>query len=503
MALSQAELNIDELKGFVKHMVSNNRFLQKTGKMPVAINIVGESGIGKTTSLLQVGAELELDVVKINLAQIEELSELTGYPVRQFQLCANPNAQPAAVVQESQPTTRKIKIKEIVKKMVNQEVTVMEEQEVDDFIISYVKKQVLEGGKFITKDIEVKTPGKVMKEVPVTKMMDVEIEEEIEIEKEVTDSPASVSAPVQTEGCIWVDEQAIQEYLKQGYSFTGQKRMSYCAPEWIADKPAGGILLLDDFNRANERFMQAVMELVDRQTYISWKLPKDWHIMLSSNPTGGDYFVQEQDSAQKTRYISVNLKFDAEVWAKWAEGAGIDSRCITFLMMHPELVTPEINARAITNFFNSISSLEDFGAEDSLSLIQMIGEGSVGTEFATMFTMFINNKLDKMVSPKDILLHESESYIMGALRSTIGRGNDYRADIASVITSRIINYSLHYAENNSITQKEIDRLIRLTTDPDTFTTDLQYHMVKKILNGNKQRFQKMMTNTDVLKMTMK
>lgn len=225
--------------------------------------------------------------------------------------------------------------------------------------------------------------------------------------------------------------------------------------------------------------------------------------MLSSNPTGGDYFVQEQDSAQKTRYISVNLKFDAEVWAKWAEGAGIDSRCITFLMMHPELVTPEINARAITNFFNSISSLEDFGTEESLNLIQMIGEGSVGTEFATMFTMFINNKLDKMVSPKDILLHESESYIMGALRSTIGRGNDYRADIASVITSRIINYSLHYAENNSITQKEIDRLIRLTTDPETFTTDLQYHMVKKILNGNKQRFQKMMTNTDVLKMTMK
>lgn len=249
MALSQAELNIDELKGFVKHMVSNNRFLQKSGKMPVAINIVGESGIGKTTSLLQVGAELGLDVVKINLAQIEELSELTGYPVRQFQLCANPNAQPVAVVQESQPVTRKIKVKEMVKKTVNQEVTVMEEQEVDDFVISYVKKQVLEGGKFVSKDIEVKTPARVKKEVPVTKMMDVEIEEEIEVEKEVTDGPASVSAPVQTEGCIWVDEQAIQEYLKQGFTFTGQKRMSYCAPEWIADKPAGGILLLDDFNR--------------------------------------------------------------------------------------------------------------------------------------------------------------------------------------------------------------------------------------------------------------
>lgn len=502
--ITQSEINIDELKSFVKHIVRNNRFIQDQGKMPVAVNIIGQSGIGKTTSLLQVGKELGLDVVKINLAQIEELSELTGYPVRQFQLCVDAKKTPAIVVtQEAEPVTRTIKVKKMVKKTVNQEVTVMEEQEVDDFVISFVKKQVFENGKFVTKDIEVKTPGKVRKEVPVTKMMDVEIEEEIEVDQVVTDPAKPITSAISADGCIWVDEQAIQEYLKQGYSFTGQKRMSYCAPEWIADKPAGGILLLDDFNRANERFMQAVMELVDRQTYISWKLPKDWHILLSSNPTGGDYFVQEQDSAQKTRYISVNLKFDVDVWAKWAESEGVDSRCITFLLMHPELITQDVNARAITNFFNSISSLEDFGTEENLGLIQMIGEGSVGPEFATMFTSFINNKLDKMISPKDILLHESESYVIGALRSTIGRGNDYRADIASVMSARIINYSLHYAEKNSITQKEIDRLIRLTTDPETFNTDVQYHMVKKIINGNKQRFQKMMVNQEVLKMTMK
>lgn len=392
----------------------------------------------------------------------------------------------------------------MVKKIVNQEVTVMEEQEVDDFIVTVTKKQVLENGKFVTKDIEIKTPTRVMKEVPVTKMMDVEVEVEEEVEQEVTvDENANKVSAVSAEGCIWVDEQAVQEYLRLGYAFTGQKRMSYCAPEWIADKPAGGILLLDDFNRANERFMQAVMELVDRQTYISWKLPKDWHILLSSNPAGGDYFVQEQDSAQKTRYITVGLKFDSDVWAKWAESANIDSRCINFLLMHPELISKDINARAITNFFNSISSIDDFGTAESLTLIQMIGEGSVGTEFATMFTTFINNKLDKMISPKEILLNTGEAYVIGALRSCIGKGVDYRADIASVMAARIINYSLHYAENNPITQKEIDRLIRLTTEDELFSTDLKYHMVKKIINGNKSKFQKMMNNNDVLQMTMK
>jgi len=51
---------------------------------------------------------------------------------------------------------------------------------------------------------------------------------------------------------VWVDEQTMNEYLKNGYKITGKNRMSYCAPEWIADKKEGGILLLDDWNRAQK-----------------------------------------------------------------------------------------------------------------------------------------------------------------------------------------------------------------------------------------------------------
>jgi len=69
--------------------------------------------------------------------------------------------------------------------------------------------------------------------------------------------------------------------------------------------------------------------------------------------------------------------------------------------------------------------------------------------------------------------------------------------------TRIINYSLYHAEKVGITQKEIDRLTRLVTDEETFANDIKYHVVKKILNGNKQKFQKMMTNPEVVKMAMK
>jgi hypothetical protein len=197
----------------------------------------------------------------------------------------------------------------------------------------------------------------------------------------------------------------------------------------------------------------------------------------------------------------VNFKFDVEVWAKWAEKQDVDGRCINFLMLHPELVKDDTNPRSIMTFFNSISSIQDFDAQ--LPLIQMIGEGSVGPEFATMFSMFINNKLDKLVTPKDILLHDNESYIIGELRNCVGRGDNYRADIATILTRRLINFTLNYAENNSVTKKVTDRLIKLSTDEETLSNDLKFILVRDILNGNKQKFQGMMTNADVLKMAMK
>ena len=446
-------LNIDELKEFLTHTVSNNNFLQAKGETPLAVCVEGVAGIGKTSVITQLAEELNLQCVKLCLSEIEEVSDLVGFPIRQFQLC------------KDKPSTSKM-IKTIVKKTIQ----VTENRP--------VKKQVMIEGK------------PVIKEVMVPTIVDKEVEEEIE------------SSPISTSGeCLWIDEHAISEYTKQGYKFTGQKRMSYCPPEWIAGKGENGIFILDDFSRGDSRYIQATMTLIDKQQYISWSLPKGWTILLSSNPDDGNYQVTSLDIAQSTRFSTVNLKFDIECWMRYAEKTKLDTRCINFLGLHSELVTEKCNPRAITNFFKSISSISDFSTQ--LPLIQLLGEGSVGPEFSTMFTTFINNKLDKLVTPKDILLHDNESYIIGELRNCIGRGNDYRADIASILTTRLINYTINYAEEHTIHQKTIDRLIKLMTDPDTLTDDLKYILVKRVLNGNKQKFQKLMVDPDVIKMSLK
>jgi len=455
----QVNLNIDEAKDFLSHIVQNNRYLATQRKRAVAVEVIGDSGIGKTSMVLQVADELKLNYVKLNLAQIEELGDLIGFPIRQFQLCK--------VEGSSKTETKEIAFTEI--------------QDVEEIQIKKVKKQILEAGKLVIKEVDVEVPVMVRKEVEIMKPV------------KTIDKPSKE--------CLWVDEHAIETYTTQGYVFTGEKRMSYCPPEWIADKPGGGILILDDWNRADLRFIQAVMDLIDRGEYISWKLPEDWHIILTANPDNGDYLVQSIDTAQRTRFISINLKFDAPIWARWAEKESVDNRCINFLLLHEELITTQTNARSVTNFFNSISSIKNF--TDSLPLIQMIGEGSVGSEFTTMFTTFIHNKLDMIIHPKEVLLNENEDHIISELKKLLGKDDKYRADIASIITSRIINYSLEYATEHTITKPIISRLITLSTVEDVLNNDLQYVLIKKLLAGNKVKFQKIMEDSKVLKMATK
>jgi hypothetical protein len=89
------------------------------------------------------------------------------------------------------------------------------------------------------------------------------------------------------------------------------------------------------------------------------------------------------------------------------------------------------------------------------------------------------------------------------LTAAVGKDDDFRADISSVIATRLINYSLVYSETNSISPSMVQRLIKLTTDCDAFTDDLRYYMIKEIVNGNKVKFAPLMMNQNVVKMAVK
>lgn len=244
------------------------------------------------------------------------------------------------------------------------------------------------------------------------------------------------------------------------------------------------------------RYLQACMEIIHRQEYISWKLPKGWTILLTSNPSNGNYMVNEMDPAHKTRYISVGLKFNAEEWAKWAEFNDMDSRCINFILLHQELLEPkegedQVNPRTVSMFFDLISGIKDFGSVEGLTRIQTLGEAAVGLAFTSTFTMFINNRLDKLPSPKYIM-EEGIKEVKETLEAVMNQDGNYRSDISSTLGMRIINYSLRYADKNPIKPEYIDRLEALLISNKIFTEDISFNALKLIYAGNRNKFKGML-----------
>ena len=404
------ELTLKEVKRIIKYIISNNQNLQETGQLPIAINICGEAGLGKTSVIEQIAREINANFIKLNLSQISEPSDLVGWPIKEHYICR--------------------------------------------------------------------------------------------------DNPEH---PEDTE-CKWITAELIEAYSKAGWDITDETRMGYAIPAWLKglDESRPTIFLLDDFSRATPAILQAVMEITCRQEYISWRLPYNSSVILSTNPDNGDYSVSSFDEAQATRFVTFNVKFAADDWAEWAEQQNIDGRAINFLLTyHHELMDKSvsrisrINARNYTMFANIISGIKDWSKSENLALILQIASGCFLDEddiVGGLFTTFIANKLDKLLSPED-LVQKDWSYVKGILSSQLYDGDKYRADIASVITTRFVNYSLlYFSKGNSKTDVVTNRIIDIVeNDKLLLTEDLIFSLVKTLNKKYPGRCNKLLLNPKLAK----
>jgi hypothetical protein len=245
------------------------------------------------------------------------------------------------------------------------------------------------------------------------------------------------------------------------------------------------------------------MELLSKGEYISWKLPKNCTIVLSSNPDSGDYNVSSMDAAQRTRFISFNLEFNLDVWAKWAEHEGLNDKIINFCLFYPEIFKDSdksgITPRTIEMFAKVISSIDDFSKPENLVLINTLADGCFESEenvFGRCFTMFINNKLDRLINSKDILLDEWRS-VSPRLRNCIYTNGEYRADISSLLTIRFLNYIdvyLKQEKGNAESSKVImDRILEIiNSDKVLLSEDLIFKLVNVLVGKYPQRFNKLL-----------
>ena len=393
------QITLDEFRDILKYLIKNNKEMIEAGKSPIAVGIEGEAGLGKTSILMQVCDELNYGCIRINLAELEEVSDLTGFPIKEYKTREN----------------------------------------------------------------------------------------------------------------TWIPADLVHKYCDEGY-FTGESRMSYAAPEWLPSSDGEGkdgwLLILDDYTRANSLFMQATMQLIQDGRYISWNLPKNTTVVLSSNPDSGTYSVSALDPAQKSRFINFPVKFSIDNWSKWAETQELDTRTINFALSYSsELFENEkqlntINPRSYTMFANAISGIDNWQNSDSLAMILNISKGCFNDPdniVGALFTTFVANKLDQLISPKDMLMEKWDIVYPKIKKCVYDDNNNYKPAVAAVLQTRLLNYSEYYfSQKNSKTDLVYDRLLDILHAKEMlFSEDIVFNIIKTLCTKYSQRTNKWMLNNEL------
>lgn len=399
------EMTISEFTDVFNYLLDNNRQLQENGQIPIAIGLEGAAGIGKTAVVEEVANNRGMNFCKLSLAQLEEVGDLTGFPMKEVLL------------------------------------------------------------QWKAKDGQMKTK--------------------------------------------WWPESLLSQ-VPQGIQITNQTRMGYAPPAWLPkeENPNGTILLLDDYTRASQLFMQATMELINTASYISWKLPKNTTICLTTNPDDGEFSVSSLDTAQKTRFINFNVKLNVNDWASWAEFNNIDSRAINFCLLYGEEIFKKhnnvqtINPRAYTTFCKAISGISNWDDDNSLALILNISKGCFLNDkdnvVGTLFTTFISQKLDKLVSPKDMLLQKWDT-VEPKIYDCVHDGERFKAEIASILAIRLLNYMLYYFSQKGVKESVVqDRLLEIIENPrKLFSDDLLFHVIKTVIAKYPGKTTKLLLNSKI------
>ena len=237
----------------------------------------------------------------------------------------------------------------------------------------------------------------------------------------------------------------------------GDESTVYMPPDWVPkeDDEGPGILLLDDLNRADDRILRGLMQLVQEFEMFSWTLPHKWQIVCTANPEGGDYSVTPMDPAMLTRMLHLTMIFDVKSWARWAMNAGVDPRGIAFVLTYPEVITGErTTPRTLTQFFDQIANIDDLKSE--LELVNVLARSALDDITATTFLAFVNDGVTQLIEPSNILDAKDFKPIAKRISDlSKGEGGAKRVDRLSTICTRLYLHlsaagyksETHHAEN--------------------------------------------------------
>jgi len=277
---------------------------------------------------------------------------------------------------------------------------------------------------------------------------------------------------------------------------TAEGNTVFSEPDWVPKEEGPGILLIDDVNRADDRILRGIMQLLQNYELISWTLPKGWQIILTANPDGGDYSVTPMDDAMLTRMMHITMEFDVKEWARWAELNGVDERGINFVLTYPEMVTGErTTPRTLVQFFEAIVGIKDLDKE--IGLVQMLADSCLDSNTVASFMSFINNNLSKLITPEEIINAKNfKTNVLDPLQSIVTKGT-LRVDILATLCTRLVNYlTVNNIKPNKEQLVNIKEFIKIEFIPN----DIRLSMAQDLVSSSNQTLKTIMGDPQIGKL---
>lgn len=240
-------------------------------------------------------------------------------------------------------------------------------------------------------------------------------------------------------------------YLKDQNN--GQKQSQLAPPAWIPQQDGPGILLMDDFNRADDRILRGIMPLLLQKEMVSWSLPKNWIIILTANPDGSNYAVTPVDDALLSRMLHLHMVFDAKSWALWAEKQGLPGQGIDFMLQHPALIQGQRTTPRTITWFLNLWQKAGLPSVDQ-PILKQLAQSCLEASVAEAFIQFSQTNKAPLPAPEAII-NEAET---NDTLLNLHQNNQLDADRLYQLMTRLSNYlTLNPFELN------IDQLKNLTT----------------------------------------
>ena len=202
-------------------------------------------------------------------------------------------------------------------------------------------------------------------------------------------------------------------------------------PDWVTIKPSSdhkgyipsgdtkpahkNVYLFDDFNRANNLVLNALMPLLLFKKTQSWKLNPSALIVLTANFPDKTNLANLQsftDQAIQERFLNFECKFGGAAfksWMSWAQDQdGLSQKGLSWLKQEPEIMSSGRgrNPRTITRFLTLIQPIPESDLKDQFDRVKLLAQGA-GID--------------------DILIKSFESFVFGKQKKKLFTSSEFYA----------------------------------------------------------------------------